>query len=139
MYAPLIRNTHGVRIAKTWKTDRPRAYEMTQATTRMTAVQAGTASHSVAGLLNPNSTGTAMLVNSGSAVARPARSMRALGAPGPSDKSRPTMAGAQPARNAKGGASHRRQACARASRATVEPAAAISRRAAAIHHIFCGS
>ena len=49
MYTPLMRNTQGVRIAKTWKTDRPRAYEMTQATTTTTAAQAGTASHSVAG------------------------------------------------------------------------------------------
>ena len=87
-------------------------------TTMTTAVQAGTASHSVAGLLNPNSTGSATLVNSGSVVARPARSMRALGAPGPSDKNRPAMAGAQPARNARAGASHAGQVCARTSRAT---------------------
>ena len=55
--------------------------------------------------------------------------MRALGAPGPSDKSRPAMVGAQPARNARAGATHGRQVCARASRTTVEPPAAISRRA----------
>ena len=112
---------------------------MATAATMITAAEAGTASHSVAGLLNPNSTGSATLVNSGSAATRPARSMRALGAPGPSDSSRPATAGAQPARNARAGASHAGQVCVRTSRATVEPAAAISRRPAAIHHIFCGS